>query len=60
MDTSPEQTPSYNSHFSDFLWCCFTLLEFSKSLNPVPAEPGYTLPLQNSSDPDQLASQEAN
>ena len=29
-------------------------------LNPYSAEPGYTLPLQNSVDPDQLASKEAN
>ena len=28
-------------------------------INPCPAEPGYTLSLQNSVDPDQLASEEA-
>ena len=30
------------------------------TFNPSPAEPGYVLPLQNSVDPDQLASEEAN
>ena len=29
-------------------------------INPCPTEPGYTLPLQQTVDPDQLASQEAN
>ena len=31
-----------------------------KKLNPSPAESEYVLPLQNSVDPDQLASEEAN
>ena len=30
------------------------------NINPDPAEPGYALPLQNSVDQDQLASEEAN
>ena len=30
------------------------------NLNHCPAEHGYTLPLQNSVDPDQLASEQAN
>ena len=29
-------------------------------INPCPAEPGYTLPFQNSVDPDQLASKKVN
>ena len=33
---------------------------FALSLNPGLAEPRYALPLQNSVDPDQLASEEAN
>ena len=31
-----------------------------KEVNPITAEPGYTLPFANSVDPDQLVSEEAN
>ena len=34
--------------------------DITSSFNPYPAEPGYTLPLQTSVDPDHLASEEAN
>ena len=39
---------------------CYTLRTSMVRINPCPAEPRYTLPLQNSLDPDQLASSEAN
>ena len=73
--TSTRATPSenlssnmYASHSPDQpllqgvqgLRCPFTETLGIVECNPSPAEPGYTLPLQNSVDPDQLASEEAN
>ena len=43
--------------FKIFNLICY---KFTWHFNPGPAEPRYALPLQNSVDPDQLTSSEAN